>query len=77
MDKVILEISLNEDGTKYNIKVPQGMSLQELMFSIAAMIKCLIRDGAITKQEEATELLMKYLTDSQYEEVKEENNESV
>lgn len=70
MNKLILEIQLSEDGKQYNVKSDAGMSLSEVMFGVAVAIRCLVRDGVIEKHEIATDMLMKYLTDSQYDEVK-------
>ena len=72
MNEVILEITLSEDGTRYGIKVAKGMSVNEMMFAVAAAIKCLVRDGVIEKTEIATDMLDRYLTDEQFAEVQED-----
>lgn len=70
MDKTILTVLSSEDGKQYKVQIPEGMTLSEVMFGVAVMIKCMVRDGVIEKSEVATEMLIKYLNDSQYDEVK-------
>ena len=69
MEKIVLQITLSEDGKKYNIKASEGMSLNEMMFGVAAAIRCLIRDKVIPNADTATNMLTKYLTDSQFNEI--------
>lgn len=69
MNKLLLEITLSEDGKQYNIRAGEGMSVNEMMFGIAAVIKCLVRDGVIEKHDIATEMLNRYLTDEQFAEL--------
>ena len=71
MNKAILEISVNSDTGEYQIKIAERSNLAETMFAISAMIRCLVRDGVIDNAKVATDLLIKYLNDSQYDEVKE------
>ena len=72
MSKTVLEITLSEDETQYNIKAAEGISVNEMMFGIAAAIKCLVRDGVIEKYEIATDMLHRYLTDEQFAEIHDE-----
>lgn len=77
MDNNILTISHTDDGKSYNIKVASGTSVNEVMFAMSVAIKCFVRDGVIPKFEVATDMLNRYLTDEQFNEVKEDKNESV
>ena len=74
--KTILQIILSEDGQKYSISASEGVSFNEVMFGMAATIRCFVRDGVIKSPEEATTLLNRYLNDEQFAEVKEVKNES-
>ena len=73
MDKIILEISVNSESGEYKMRIAEGSNLAETMFAISAMIRCLVRDGIIENSKVATDLLNKYLNDSQYEEVSNDN----
>ena len=70
VDKNIISISVNPENGEYKINIAEGSNVAETMFAISAMIKCFVRDGIIENAEIATKLLIKYLTDSQYDEVK-------
>lgn len=71
MVKNILSISTDDETGNYQISIAEGSNLAETMFAISAMIRCLVRDGVIDDSKVATDLLIKYLNDSQYDEVKE------
>lgn len=71
MVKTILAISTNDETGYYDISVSEGSNVAETMFAVSAMIRCFVRDGVIEDAKIATDMLQKYLTDSQYEEVKE------
>ena len=77
MVKTILSISTDSDTGEYNISVAEGSNVPETMFAVSAMIRCFVRDGIIENVEVATDMLKKYLTDSQYDEVKEIENDNV
>lgn len=68
--KNILSISTDTDTGAYNISICEGSNVAETMFAVAAMIRCFARDGVIDDTKIAIDLLNKYLTDSQYDEVK-------
>lgn len=69
--RTILSVE-NELGTgNYYINVTNGITLGELCFSIATVVKCLARDG-IADKEEMLERIANYVNDVQYGEVEEE-----
>lgn len=70
VDKNLISISVNPENGEYKINIAEGSNVAETMFAVSAMIKCFVRDGVIENAETATKLLVKYLTDSQYDEVK-------
>lgn len=74
MVKNILSISTDDEIGNYQVSIAEGSNLAETMFAISAMIRCLVRDGVIDDAKVATDLLIKYLTDSQYDEVKENDD---
>ena len=72
MVKTILSISTNTDTGEYGICVADGSNVPETMFAVSAMIRCFVRDGIIESADIATDMLKKYLTDSQYDEVEDD-----
>lgn len=68
--KLILEITFNEESGSYEMKVGKAMSVNEVMFGVAALIKCFVRDGVVEDKNIPVEMLNKYLNDSQFDELK-------
>lgn len=66
----LVSIECSSDGTQYHINLRQGSTVNETAFCVSAMIKCLVRDGAIKTTKEFTDLVNRYLTEEQYQEVK-------
>ena len=71
MVKNILSISTDDETGNYGISIAEGSNVAETMFAVSAMIRCFVRDHVIDDSKVATDLLIKYLNDSQYDEVKE------
>lgn len=65
----LLSVKLDTDTGIYDVNIAQGSNVAETAFSVSVIIKCFVRDGIIKNAEEFTDLLNKYLTDSQYNEV--------
>lgn len=79
-NKEIITVSTSDDGKNYNIKIPCGTSVNEVMFGVAVAIKCFVRDGVIDNAKIATDMLDRYLNDTQFDEIKdkeEEKDESI
>ena len=74
MVKTILSISTDDETGNYGISVAEGSNVAETMFAVSAMIRCFVRDGIIDDAKIATDMLQKYLTDSQYDEVNENDD---
>ena len=67
--QLILAIAYSADKNQYSFDIPQGMSLQEVAFAVAALTKCLKRDNVIETEQIFIDLVNKYLNDPQYNEV--------
>lgn len=67
----LLKVSFQQANNNYLVTLAQGSSIAETAFSIAIVIKCLLRDDIIKSSNDVLDLVNKYLTDPQYEEVKE------
>lgn len=77
-EKLILRIAFNEETGNYSLTAGKGMSVNELMFGVSALIRCLVRDKIVDDKNIPVEMLNRYLNDSQYDELKqEEENEGV
>lgn len=76
-NKLILEVSFNEEIGNYDIRVGSGMSVNECMFGISAFMRCLVRDKVVEDKQILLDLLSRYLNDPQFDEIKtdEENKD--
>lgn len=69
----MLTVSLDIDKNIYQVDVPKGSTVNEIAFNMAVVIRCLLKDNVIKNVTEMTDLVIKYCTDGQYDEVKEVN----
>lgn len=69
----MLTVSLDMDKNIYQVDVPKGSTVNEIAFNMAVVIRCLLKDKVIKDVTEMTDLVIKYCTDGQYDEVKEVN----
>lgn len=69
----MLTVSLDIDKNIYQVDVPKGSTVNEIAFNMAVVIRCLLKDNVIKDITEMTDLVIKYCTDGQYDEVKEVN----
>lgn len=70
---LMLAIALDTDKNVYSVDIPKGSTVNEVAFNMAVVIRCMVKDGVVKDAKEMTDLIIKYSTDSQYEEVKEVN----
>lgn len=73
--KTLLAVSFNDENGTYGVDIPAGSNVAETAFAMAVVIKCLVKDGVIDDHKIVTDMLNKYLTDSQYDEVSNESAE--
>lgn len=72
-DKImLLAVAFEPEKNTYVVDIGQGSNVAETAFAMTVVIKCLLKDGVIKQSSEVTDLITKYLTDPQYEEVKED-----
>ena len=69
----MLTVSLDIDKNIYQVDVPKGSTINEIAFNMAGVIRCFLKDKVIKDVTEMTDLVIKYCTDGQYDEVKEVN----
>lgn len=67
--RLLLAVAFDDVNETYTVDVPKGSNVAETAFAMAVVIKCLVRDKVIDDHTVMTELLNKYLTESQYNEV--------
>lgn len=70
---LMLAVALDTDKNVYSVDIPKGSTINEVAFNMAIVIRCMVKDGVVKDAKEMTDLIIKYSTDSQYEEVKEVN----
>lgn len=66
-EQQIFSVTSNTEG-RYTVNIPQGMSVEEVAFSMAVIIKCFDRDKVMEK-ENMLELIKRYVDDKEYDEV--------
>lgn len=69
--KTLLSVAFDAAEAMYSVEVAQGSNVAETAFAMAIVIKCLIRDNVIENKDVVLDLINKYLSDPQYDEVKE------
>lgn len=70
--KLLMAVAFDETKNVYTVDLGKGSNVAETAFSMAIVIKCLLKDKVIEKAEDVTDLINKYLKDPQYDEVKED-----
>ena len=72
---LLMAVAFDQTNNTYSVDLAKGSNVAETAFSMAVIIKCLIRDGIIKEAKDVTDLINKYLDDPQYNEVeKDEQN---
>ena len=67
---LLMAVAFHQTKNTYSVDLAKGSNVAETAFSMAVVIKCLIRDGIIKEAKDVTDLINKYLDDPQYNEVK-------
>lgn len=67
---LLMAVAFDQTNNTYSVDLAKGSNVAETAFSMAVVIKCLIRDGIIKEARDVTDLINKYLDDPQYNEVK-------
>lgn len=67
--RLILAVAVDDENNLYSVDIPAGSNAAETAFAISVVIKCFVKDGVIKDHKVMTDMITKYLTDSQYEEV--------
>lgn len=77
-EKVILmAVAFDAKKNLYYVDLARGSNAAETAFAMSVVIKCLLKDNVITKPEDITDLVNKYLNDPQYAEVKPDETEEL
>lgn len=71
MKKLILAVAVDDETNSYSVDIPAGSNAAETAFAMSVVIKCFVKDGIVDDHRVMTDMINKYLTDSQYEEVPE------
>ena len=67
---LLMAVAFDQTNNTYSVDLAKGSNVAETAFSMAVVIKCLIRDGIIKEAKDVIDLINKYLEDPQYNEVK-------
>lgn len=68
MKQELIKVMFDNEQGIYEVIAKQGISVEEVVFAVCVIMKCLERDKIISN-DEFIALVKKYLTDPQYEEV--------
>lgn len=71
--KLMMAVATDGDNNYY-VDLAAGSNVAETAFCTMCVIKCLVRDGLIQSAKEFTDMLNKYLSDPQFDEVKDADN---
>lgn len=62
-------LSVSEDGNGYCVSIGEGTSVPEVVFCLAVVGRCLVRDGYYDNPIEVEALFHRYLTGDEFKEV--------
>lgn len=57
MEKVVLKVSLSENGDSYNIHCDQGFAVQDVLHAMSCVIKAMVRDKLVSDVSEAMTII--------------------
>lgn len=73
--KKIVDVAFNPEDGKYYVTAGEGSNVNECAFACAVLAKIFVKNDFIKDAREFEELIHKYLTDPQYDEVDETESE--
>jgi len=69
--KLILAVAVDDENNSYSVDIPAGSNAAETAFAMSVVIRCFVKDGIIEDHRVIMDMINKYMTDSQYDEVSE------
>lgn len=73
--KKIVDVAFNPEDGKYYVTAGEGSNVNECAFACAVLAKIFVKNDFIKDTKEFEDLIHKYLTDPQYDEVDETESE--
>lgn len=73
--KTILKVEFNAEDGRYYIAAGDGSSTSECAFACAIVARVFAKQGFVSGTQEFEEMIHKYLTDPQYDEVQDTDTE--
>lgn len=73
--KTIIQVSFDEDSGRYHVHAGEGTSVDECAFACAVVARVFTKSKFISSTAEFETMIHKYLTDPQFEEVTDEDEE--
>lgn len=67
--KTILKVDFNDEDGRYYIAAGNGSSTSECAFACAVVARVFAKQGFVSDTKEFEDMIHKYLTDPQYDEV--------
>ena len=73
--KTIIQVSFDEDSGRYHVHAGEGTSVDECAFACAVVARVFTKSKFISSTAEFETMIHKYLTDPQFEEATDEDEE--
>lgn len=73
--KTILKVDFNDEDGRYYIAAGNGSSTSECAFACAVVARVFAKQGFVSDTKEFEEMIHKYLTDPQYDEVQDSDTD--
>ena len=67
--KKIVDVAFNPEDGKYYVTAGEGSNVNECAFACAILAKIFVKNGFIKEVKDFEDLIHKYMTDPQYDEV--------
>lgn len=74
--KKIVDVAFNPEDGKYYVTAGEGSNVNECAFACAILAKIFVKNGFIKEAKDFEDLIHKYLTDPQYDEVDDTSSEA-
>ncbi len=74
--KTILKVDFNDEDGRYYIAAGNGSSTSECAFACAVVARVFAKQGFVSDTQEFEEMIHKYLTDPQYDEVQDTDDDT-
>lgn len=76
-NKLLMGVAFDDEKGAYKVHLAQGSSVKETAFCMNVIIRCLLRDNIIKSADEVLDEVRRYLSDVQWDEVKDDTDNNL